>query len=440
MASEKVSAAGAAGAVPGAAGVGADIDMDKFRTRWVGVTGDDRPEIFAQAADPQSPAFEKVWASMLDERLARVMRLAAPTEQAAPNPLVVRAFLEASDELLRIRQVLLAADQARTAASEQARHDLDAAQQGQRGQQSQQDQQSQAVEVDTRDEAAGTAAAEAGERGFVSTALAQQYSGSQVRLTTQVTAVSTGAALSVGMDPERAAALGSGSGGAGSLTGAKRVDRVSEVLLDLLGERATTNMAAVGITLGGTGRVARGQIPRHSLVNAALVLALRAGGTTGVELNPEGELLVELLGGTSGELARSASLEANLVEVADRLGALEKVVRNSHARSIEARDEAQLAAMISSFGVAERLRVVRVPLSGPDVVESVDVAAPAAVGLFDQMRTQADAYARKRRDDKGRMMTASQFRDYRSGQTDQTGPDDQLAQSQDAESNSHPGE
>lgn len=410
MASEKVSAAGAVG-------VGADIDMDKFRTRWVGVTGDDRPEIFAQAADPQSPAFEKVWASMLDERLARVMRLAAPTEQAAPNPLVVRAFLEASDELLRIRQVLLAADQARTAATEQAEHDLDAAQQGQQAQQSQAD------EVDTRDAAAGTAAAEAGERGFVSTALAGKYAGSQVRLTTQVTAVSTGAALSVGMDPERAAALGSGS----PLTGAKRVERVSEALLDLLGGRATTNMAAAGITLGGTGRVARGQIPRHSLVNAALVLALRAGGTTGVELNPEGELLVELLGGTSGELARSASLEANLVEVADRLGALEKVVRNSHARSIEARDEAQLAAMISSFGVAERLRVVRVPLSGPDVVESVDVAAPAAVGLFDQMRTQADAYARKRRDDKGRMMTASQFRD-------------QLAQDQDAGSNSHPGE
>lgn len=407
MASEKASAAG----------VGADIDMDKFRTRWVGVTGDDRPEIFAQAADPQSPAFEKVWASMLDERLARVMRLAAPTEQAAPNPLVVRAFLEASDELLRIRQVLLAADQARTAATEQAEHDLDAAQQGQQAQQSQAD------EVDTRDAAAGTAAAEAGERGFVSTALAGKYAGSQVRLTTQVTAVSTGAALSVGMDPERAAALGSGS----SLTGAKRVERVSEALLDLLSQRATTNMAAAGITLGGTGRVARGQIPRHSLVNAALVLALRAGGTTGVELNPEGELLVELLGGTSGELARSASLEANLVEVADRLGALEKVVRNSHARSIEARDEAQLAAMISSFGVAERLRVVRVPLSGPDVVESVDVAAPAAVGLFDQMRTQADAYARKRRDDKGRMMTASQFRD-------------QLAQDQDAGSNSHPGE
>lgn len=377
-------------------------DTAALRELWRKVTGEQDEAVFVRAMDPRAPGFAEIWDQIISKRAERVVSLVSQTAQKQiPGEPVIARYLGMVDELLLVRARLLEQEQEPTP--------------GQPGEAEQagdttQSEQEPAAGGSDRDTAVGLATAEAASRGFTQTLQASRYQDTEVKLSTAVARVSPGAALSVGMDPERAAAVDS------QLGGTRRVDRASQVLLDLLNSRAMTNMAAAGITLAGTGRVARGQIPLYSLVNAALVLALRAGGTTGIELNDEGELLVELLGGSVGDVARSASLDANFAEIARELVQMRKEVRISNARSIQARDDAQVAAAAASFGLAERLRLVRIPTAGPEVLESVDVSTPVAVSLLDKIRGQVLDQARREREDEGRMMTGSKFRQRRQEQ------------------------
>jgi hypothetical protein len=128
-------------------------------------------------------------------------------------------------------------------------------------------------------------------------------------------------------------------------------------------------------------------------------MVVRAAGVTGIRLNEEGELLVELLGDT-GDLARTASIDARLALLGDQLDRVEATGRATHAKAVQIEKQGFLTNLIANFSLAERLRVVRPGTDRPET--EVDVADPKALGLLDTITGQARRELTRRTDAKGR--------------------------------------
>lgn len=312
----------------------------------------------------------QVWASVAASRVHRLMRL---VKDVKPEQLqeAIEAYLMGLDELHTLR------DQVRS------------------------------LDVDTDGDTtvsstdgihAGALAAELSHRsqerlsGATPGALASKYAGRKVAISPKVIEVGPEAGACIGVSAPRAQAL-SALAGSG-----KKVDRLDEALMELLRERAGVLLRAVGIEPSGAGTEHRA-VSRSAVVNASLVMVLRASGVTGVRLNEEGELLVELLSST-GDLARTASIDARLALLGDQLDRIEATGRATHNKTVVIEKQGFLTNLITNFSLAERLRVVR---PGTDRPESeVDVADPKALGLLDNMEGQARREMTRRADTKRR--------------------------------------
>lgn len=222
--------------------------------------------------------------------------------------------------------------------------------------------------------------------------LVSKFTGRRVSLSPKVVEIGPEAGACIGVSAPRAQAL---SALAGSV---KKVDRVDESLLELLRERASVSMRAAGIEPSGVG-TELGTVSRTAVVTAALAMVVRAAGVTGVHLNEEGELLVELLGDT-GDLARTASIDARLALLGDQLDRMEATGRATHTKTVQIEKQSFLTTLIANFSLAERLRVVRPGTDRPET--EVDVADPKALGLLDAITGQARRELTRRTDAKGR--------------------------------------
>lgn len=222
--------------------------------------------------------------------------------------------------------------------------------------------------------------------------LVSKYAGKKVVISPKVIEVGDVAGASIGVSASRARAL---SALVGSV---KKVDRVDEALLELLRERAGVSMRAAGIEPSGMG-TEHGAVSRSAVVNAALAMVVRAAGVTGVHLNEEGELLVELLGDT-GDLARTASIDARLALLGDQLDRMEATGRAIHTKTVLIEKQGFLTNLITNFSLAERLRVVRPGAERPE--SEVDVAEPKALSLLSSMESQARRELARRTDAAGR--------------------------------------
>lgn len=222
--------------------------------------------------------------------------------------------------------------------------------------------------------------------------LVSKFTGRKVSLSPKVLAVGPEAGACIGVSAPRAQAL---TAMAGSV---KKVDRVDEALLELLRERASVSMRAAGIEPSGVG-TELGTVSRTAVVTAALAMVVRAAGVSGIRLNEEGELLVELLGDT-GDLARTASIDARLALLGDQLDRVEATGRATHAKAVQIEKQGFLTNLIANFSLAERLRVVRPGTDRPET--EVDVADPKALGLLDTITGQARRELTRRTDAKGR--------------------------------------
>lgn len=312
----------------------------------------------------------QVWVSVAASRVHRLLRL---VKDVKPEQLqeAIEAYLMGLDELHTLR------DQIRS---------LDVEANG------------DTVFSSTDGVHAGALAAELSHRsqerlsGAAPGVLVSKYAGKKVTISPKVVEVGPEAGACIGVSASRAQAL---SALAGSV---KKVDRVDEALLELLRERVTVSMRAAGIEPSGVG-MESGAVSRPAVVTAALAMVVRAAGVTGVRLNEEGELLVELLGNT-GDLARTASIDARLALLGDQLDRMEATGRATHSKAVLIEKQGFLTNLITNFSLAERLRVVR---PGTDRPESeVDVADPKALGLLDNMEGQARREMTRRADTKRR--------------------------------------
>ena len=222
--------------------------------------------------------------------------------------------------------------------------------------------------------------------------LVTQFAGKKVTISPRVTEVRPEAGASIGVSSARAQTLSSLAGSV------KRVDRVDEALLELLRERATVSMRAAGIEPSGFGTDS-GAVSRAAVVTAALTMVVRAAGITGVQLNEEGELLVELLSDT-GDLARTASIDARLALLGDQLDRMEATGRATHKKTVDIEKQGFLTKLVTNYLLAERLRVVRPGTERPGA--DVDVADPKALGLLETMTAQARRELSRRTHSKGR--------------------------------------
>ncbi|WP_179220103.1 hypothetical protein [Rhodococcus sp. NCIMB 12038] len=222
--------------------------------------------------------------------------------------------------------------------------------------------------------------------------LVSKFMGKKVTITPKVVEVGPEAGASIGVSAQRAQAL---SALAGTV---KKVDRVDEALLELLRERVEKSLRIAGIDPSSKG-TELGTVSRSAVVNAALVMVVRASGVTGIRLNEEGELLVELLGDT-GDLARTASIDARLALIGDQLDRMEATGRAIHKKTVLIEKQGFLTNLITNFSLAERLRIVRPGTERPE--SEVDVAEPKALSLLHNMEGQARRELARRTDAEGR--------------------------------------
>lgn len=315
----------------------------------------------------------QVWESVAASRVSRLMRL---VNDVKPDQLqeAIEAYLMGIDELQSLRAQIRALDEA---GSGQASAALEGGADGAHGS-------ALAAELNHRSE----------ERlsGDNPGLLVSKYVGKKVTITPKVIEVGPEAGASIGVSAQRAQAL---SGMAGT---AKRVDRVDESLLELLSERVEASIRAAGIELSGVG-TQQGVVPRSAVVNAALVMVVRASGVNGIRLNEEGELLVELLG-DSGDLARTASIDARLALLGDQLDRMEATGRAIHKKTVLIEKQGFLTNLITNFSLAERLRIVRPGTERPE--SEIDLAEPKALSLLHNMEGQARREQARRVDAEGR--------------------------------------
>lgn len=315
----------------------------------------------------------QVWESVAASRAGRLMRL---VRDVKPDQLqeAMHAYLTGIDELHTLREQIRALD------TGQGDGDTAAADSAAAGGHSR----AVAAELNHRSQErlSGTAPG----------LLVSKYAGKKVTISPKVIEVGSEAGASIGVSAPRARAL---SELAGSV---KKVDRVDEALLELLRERVSVSMRAAGIEPSGVGTES-GMVSRPAVVTAALAMVVRAAGVTGVRLNEEGELLVELLG-DSGDLARTASIDARLALLGEQLDRMEATGRAIHNKTTTIEKQGFLTNLITTFSLAERLRVVRPGTDRPE--NDVDVAAPKALNLFNIMEGQARREQARRRDANGR--------------------------------------
>lgn len=209
--------------------------------------------------------------------------------------------------------------------------------------------------------------------------LAEKFAGTSVAAVTKVVEVEPTAAVVFGVTPERAHAI---SSSAGTL---KKVNGIDESLIELVREKATAAMNAVGIEPVGQGTDS-GTVSRASAINAALAAVARSSGVEGIVLNEEGELLVELLS-TGGDMARMASIDVRLALLADQLSRVAKVGRATHEKVVEVEKQNWVISFIANYLAGERLRIIR-PAASPEI-EEVESTAPKLLSLRDHFFKQA---------------------------------------------------
>lgn len=311
---------------------------------------------------------EQVWESVASSRAPRLMRLVKNIQQEHLQN-AIDAYLMGMDELHDLRDRIRELDTA-----EDSDRSEDGASHGR------------------------SLAAEMGERSQERLAGANpgmwvsKFVGKKVAVSPKVIKVGPEAGASIGVSAARAQAL---SELAGSV---KKVDRVDEGLLELIRERASTSLRAAGIESTGTG-IEQGTVSRSAVVNAALTMVIRASGVTGVQLNEEGELLVELLGST-GDLARTSSIDARLALLGEQLDRVEATGRAIHNKTVQIEKQGFLTNLITNFSLAERLRIVRPGTERPE--NEVDVAGPKALSLLHKIEDQARRELTRRNDEMGR--------------------------------------
>ncbi|PZU04663.1 MAG: hypothetical protein DI630_00675 [Gordonia sp. (in: high G+C Gram-positive bacteria)] len=312
----------------------------------------------------------QVWQSVAASRVPRLMRL---VKDVSPDQLdkAIEAYLRGIDELYLLRDQIRAIDTA--AANTDPAGGGDGAHAG-----------ALAAELSHRSQErlSGTAPG----------LLASKFAGKKMAISPKVMKVGPEAGASIGVSAARAQVL---SAMAGSV---KKVDRIDEALVELLRERASVSLRAAGIEPSGSG-TEPGAISRPAVVSAALVMVLRASGMSGIRLNEEGELLVELLGDT-GDLARTASIDARLALLGEQLDRMEATGRATHNKTVHIERQGFLTNLITNFSLAERLRVVRPGADRPET--EVDVADPKALTLLDNMTGQARRELTRRTNIKGR--------------------------------------
>lgn len=177
-----------------------------------------------------------------------------------------------------------------------------------------------------------------------------------------------------------------------ALEGVRKVDRISRVLVDTVSDRLLSVARTAGITPLRRGS-SDAQVSMRMVVEAALVMVLRAGGDPGIEVNEDLELLVELLS-SGGDLDGRLKIDAQLELIDRRLADIESSSANAHSNTVELLKSSWLGNLLSSTLLAERLHIIKIPLGsldGVDVVDQevlslVDRAAGAALGEWGRRR------------------------------------------------------
>ncbi|MET3959857.1 hypothetical protein ABIE52_006792 [Rhodococcus sp. OAS809] len=344
--------------------------LDRAGKLWDLFVSNDSRDVFAAGFTGWgTPQNNEVWETVSGSRVNRLMRLfkGVQTEQLE---VAIEAYLTGIDELYSLREQVRDLDNARTEDSPETGTATHAS--------------SVAAELSQRSQERLSGAAPG--------LLVSKYAGKKATFSPKVIEVGTEAGACIGVSAARARAL---SDLAGSV---KKVDRVDEALLELLRERVSVSLRAAGIEPSGMGTES-GTVSRPAVVTAALAMVVRAAGVTGVRLNEEGELLVELLSDT-GDLARTASIDARLALLGDQLDRMEATGRSIHSKTVLIEKQGFLTNLITNFSLAERLRVVRPSTDRPE--NEVDVAEPKALRLLANMEGQARRELARRVDTQGR--------------------------------------
>lgn len=188
-----------------------------------------------------------------------------------------------------------------------------------------------------------------------------------------VVAVAPPAAAGVNMNPTQIEATVATAGKP------VRVDRVDQALVSLAQGRVEYLLEAAGVRC--TPEVA----PRNVVVNAALVMILRAGGMSGIEVSGELEAVITALA-SAGDIERTASIDARLNALGQALERLEAGGRRMNARLVEQDRSLWALGMGQAYTLAADLRLVKPGLG--DVGE-IDLRDQPVLTVFDRLNTQA---------------------------------------------------
>lgn len=169
-------------------------------------------------------------------------------------------------------------------------------------------------------------------------------------------------------------------------------------LVALLQSQFESLLAEAGIPVTTVGSNSS-PVSRPGAANAALALVLRAAGVPDVVLSEDGELLCELLA-ASGDLARTTHIDGQLAEIGERLVELDRRSRATQRTVNQVQREQFSTGLIGALSLAERLRVIKVPLNPR--IDQISAIDPLVLDLLDHLSGQAASEERRRRDARGR--------------------------------------